>query len=329
MSFRNLRVDVWRLVMAACVVELHADGVAAFGPDALAGFNVSLAHMGVPFFFAVSGLFFAPPQGSAAPWSAARRYLLMYGVWTLLYLPVIVFQARWAPSPAGSVAKDLATGYLHLWYLLHLGPTLLLCGWLEQRWPQRLLPVAVGLYLAGWLLQSAGLMGWLDGSPLRATQATRNFIFYGAPFFLLGRWAAEAPLWSAPRLWALTGLAVLLLGVETFGHLALGTHGPSLNLVLGDMPAVLALLLWARQATQASAARWPSDVATAIYLLHPWALFLLRVLGVKHSLLLWGLGTLLAAAATPLLVRAAGRWPALLGGARRSAAPATGRVVQG
>ena len=291
MTVRNLRIDAWRIVMATLVVELHADGMAILGSATLAGFNISLAHLGVPFFFAVSGMFFVAPTSGSPPWLSVRRYLLMYGLWTLLYLPIIVFQSRWAPSPATSIAKDLASGYLHLWYLLHLGPTLLLCWWLERRWPRQLLPMAMGLYAAGCLLQDAGLMGWLEGTPLRLTQATRNFLFYGAPFFLLGRYAARCAPWSTRQLWALAGLAVLLLIGETLGHLLLGTHGASLNLVLGDMPAVLALLLWARQTGQAGGLRWPSDVATAIYLLHPWALFLLRVLGIKHSLLLWGLGT--------------------------------------
>ena len=187
---RNLAIDALKIAMAMLVVLLHSSGLRSVNATLDQWLNASISHLGVPVFFAISGYYFAgrPVPDWPQIWRQMRRLFGMYLFWTTVFLPMIVATALHEQRPFLRIAQFAVTGYFHLWYLLHM-PLVLVCGWALQRRglsQRNLLTLGGLLYSAGCFIQYAGMYGWPEHSLLNKTSLTRNFIFLGLPFFMLG-----------------------------------------------------------------------------------------------------------------------------------------------
>jgi surface polysaccharide O-acyltransferase-like enzyme len=96
---RNYWIDIARLIMAICVVAIHCTLSANFSSASVQPFsalNASLFRVAVPFFVLVSGYFAGSKylsEGNRGVFlKASLKQLLLYLVWTVIYLPIIIYQ---------------------------------------------------------------------------------------------------------------------------------------------------------------------------------------------------------------------------------------------
>ncbi len=209
MGKRNYNgIDLIKFFMALCVVVIHLTPFSMFGEEIGFLFNIVLTRAAVPFFFCASGFFLrmkldrAQNNKEFTRYAAvfAKRILMLYLVWTVIYLPCIIF---WLRADGETILSFLQKcifdgSYLHLWYL----PSVAFAGVIAAIIVKRLGTIK-GLVVAGILY----IVGLLDTSYFRLSQmfgmekvielyddifiTTRNGLFFGLIFVLLGFLAYE------------------------------------------------------------------------------------------------------------------------------------------
>jgi surface polysaccharide O-acyltransferase-like enzyme len=160
-------VDLFRILGTIAVICIHLPPIGMPSPDYWAWVNQA-ARFGVPFFFIVSGYFFACSwlRGGNAfrlLWKSGRRIGLVFMFWALFYAFVPPFVGN-PPSHLEQVGVHLVNmvrypqhflmtgGVYHLWFLSSLGQALFILA-LFLRW--RLLNLAL---LTGIVLYAIGLL---------------------------------------------------------------------------------------------------------------------------------------------------------------------------
>ena len=283
-------LDWFRPVAALLVVAVHTGPLRSVSAGANYLITDILARLAVPFFFAVSGYFLVPKldaQGTAALLPFLKKTAILYGVSTLLYLPIRFYSGYFQqPGLPGLILRDIFLDgtFYHLWYFpaAMLGACLVCLLLRLCRRPGVALGVCAGLYLLGLLGDSYfGLAALLP--PLGAAYEryfalfglTRNGVFFAPIFLLLGGMLARRPARRTPKQYAaaLCGALALLIAegvaVKQF-NLA---HFDALYL---SLPLCVALLiLWLRGLDldgRPSLRTW----AAAVYVLHPLCIVLVR-----------------------------------------------------
>ena len=193
-------IDIFRIFCAFFVVLIH------FDPGEATPVAEMMVHcfsrQAVPFFFIVSGFFFAwKVQTVDAPKAFVTGYVkktfLFYGLWVLLHLPQTIAMyaalyegASWIYIALVIVRRAVLAGQDQFWYVLALAETALVAGMLLRRNRKKLLYVigcigfvmrfiydmrfsapVFGVYYQLW----DTVFGW-----------NCNFIMTGIPFFALG-----------------------------------------------------------------------------------------------------------------------------------------------
>ena len=153
-------LDWFRFAAALLVVAIHTSPFSSLSPAVDRWFTHVLCRVAVPFFFMVTGYFLLSPPGSPP---AGRRplshfykkNLAIYGLATLLYLPIQWYAGRQLPHSLLAWVRVLFfdSTYYHLWYF----PAVFLGVWIAWQL-QRRLPFSRAL-LAASLLYLAGLLG--------------------------------------------------------------------------------------------------------------------------------------------------------------------------
>ncbi len=167
-------------------------------------FTETLCRVAVPFFFACAGYFLAKKWEDG---EAIKRYvwrlLQLYGIWTLLYLPQILYQYRQNGLGAGKILREflyrfVVTGsYTQFWYfpaLLIAVCVLYLLKGKCQIADRFLIPLICILYVFGVFGNS--YYGFLIGKDSWAAaiyenffavfETTRNGIFFGLFYVYMG-----------------------------------------------------------------------------------------------------------------------------------------------
>ena len=123
---RYPNIDIAKLFMAFCVVAIHVAKLSNYIMPPVLEYTVRLA---VPFFLVVSGFFLYPKLFDHNNKDRGRvllKYLKMYVVWTLVYLPfAVLYYYRASYSVADAVLEYfnnfLFTGETplawHMWYM--------------------------------------------------------------------------------------------------------------------------------------------------------------------------------------------------------------------
>jgi surface polysaccharide O-acyltransferase-like enzyme len=155
-------VDVFRVLAIAAVIALHT--APHTGPDAVGlrgdarTLLDQLERFAVPLFFMLSGYFWAGRcRDRTACWTAgvalARRVLVLFAAWSVIYFVVTVATAGWqaATRPLPGLPTLLLQGTkVHLWFLPALALAALVSGALLARgWERALVVLAVALYAIG------------------------------------------------------------------------------------------------------------------------------------------------------------------------------------
>lgn len=201
-------IDVVKLLMALCVVAIHLTPFAMFGENVSFVFDKILTRAAVPFFFCSSGFFLkmkldrtkSNAEFKLQVIKFAKRILFIYIIWTIIYLPCIIFWFKVDNENVLSfVQKCIFDGsYLHLWYL----PSVMIAGVLAALLVKRLgtvksLVIAIVLYTVGLLdtsyyglIKDFGILNFIREYD-KIFITTRNGVFFGLIFILLGFLAYE------------------------------------------------------------------------------------------------------------------------------------------
>ena len=275
-------LDAFRLIAALLVVAIHTSPLASLSPDADFLLTRVAGRLAVPFFFMVTGCFLLNDGG-------VRRFLgrtaRLYALSIALYLPLNFYAG-------GMSAIEWLRGLLiegtfyHLWYL----PAVLLAVpaafFLRKLRPWLGFALAGALYLIGlggdsWhgvVCRAPAVAAFYDGL-LAALPHTRALM---APLFLLlGAQLPRALDALRARTGHLTALCaacfaalLAIMGAEALWLRALGApRHDSMTLALPLCAAFLFLTLLSLNGARCRAA---SEMSTAVYILHPWCIVLVR-----------------------------------------------------
>ena len=275
-------LDAFRLIAALLVVAIHTSPLASLSPDADFLLTRVAGRLAVPFFFMVTGCFLLNDGG-------VRRFLgrtaRLYALSIALYLPLNFYAG-------GMSAIEWLRGLLiegtfyHLWYL----PAVLLAVpaafFLRKLRPWLGFALAGVLYLIGlggdsWhgvVCRAPAVAAFYDGL-LAALPHTRALM---APLFLLlGAQLPRALDVLRARTSRLTALcaacfaaSLAIMGAEALWLRALGApRHDSMTLALPLCAAFLFLTLLSLNGARCRAA---SEMSTAVYILHPWCIVLVR-----------------------------------------------------
>jgi surface polysaccharide O-acyltransferase-like enzyme len=270
---RNFTLDALRLLAAWEVVILHVPYDAL--PDWLAIGMRLQARWAVPYFFIVSGYFLShrladPARPDARP--AIYRLIWMFGLWSVLYIPVILLQ-----HDAREVFRRLLfqsfiyTGTVtHLWFLSALVLGFLILLFCFHYRLEKFLPLASALIFLHVLM--AGTYDVFGIKFPFEYETARHWT--SVPFMFMGVLLARRgppPLWMAVML-AAGGLA--LQAVEAYSlYTHFGTSPLNHEILLGTIPFAFGMASLAicrvRFLEAPILSEWGRRYALGIYLLHP------------------------------------------------------------
>lgn len=180
-------IDIGRLVFACLIPLLH------IGMKGMVPFVVQqyLARLGVPFFYAVAGMFLIKSIEKRGAFPALKQYVFRVGrmllIWIVIYLPILLLRE------GGLTIRELVFRTpAYLWYLTGLLVATVPFCLLKNR--RTLLSISLALYAIGTIFGEA--YGKLTGGlPLYESIfiTTRNGVFFGLPLMCVGEatWKRE------------------------------------------------------------------------------------------------------------------------------------------
>ena len=168
-----------------------------------------ISPVAVPTFFSISGfLFFRKERNSEDLWRYVWRVAKLYFIWTLIFLPLILFNylKNEMLNVSGLVdftQKLLFDGsYYHLWFLPSLIIAIIVTFYFSKILNNKALIVMAGiLFILGTYVDTysfiSPLLSWEHYKAIFLT--TRNGIFFGFPFVIIGKSIADAH-YNKPRI---------------------------------------------------------------------------------------------------------------------------------
>lgn len=194
---RDASMDSLRIVSFLAVATLH---VVTSPTKDITPFAIidHLTRFAVPVFFMMSGYFFERPGADEISriFPRARRLLVMFGFWEVVYNGINLFVLRTADYPTTSIKLVYDLLYYssgpayHLWFLPHLVVAVVIFTVLRRFGFGVLLTLAAAAYLAGLVLGPWSVLAGPDTAPIGI--GTRNGLFFGFPYFALGAYIRYA-----------------------------------------------------------------------------------------------------------------------------------------
>lgn len=269
---RKLSVDILKIVMAIMVVGIHANPLKPLGHDAIVLSGGGLYRIAVPVFFVINGYFLEQALRGGGIGRYVRRLLVLYALWTALYLPAWYGVLR-GPDLWPQV-RLMLVGWWQLWYLPGLALAAALVA-LVRDWPTaRLMALMGGSFLAGVAIVYGIAFDLIHPNKALIGDATilhRNGLFLGFPFvlagFLIRRHGVEARL-GLPVLIGLAVLGVALVMGESLALSWLAPKGAGHDNLLTLGLASPVLLLLALKFPRQSASRSLGTYSSGIYFIH-------------------------------------------------------------
>jgi len=261
-SKQYARIDVARFFCALLVVAIHVRPLETYTELGNFLLDKGLCRIAVPFFFLVSGFFWArKPMTAKSLGSFLGRIVILYGLWTAIYYPVVLKSQDMTNYWRRCV---LSGSYYHLWYypamivaviltwfgFRLLAPRAALTKPLNNRGGVVVL-IALVFYAIGCMGES--YYGFFADNETVTTLAetyfdlfwsTRSGLFFGFFFFALGAYLQKAR-WTMSRRKAAVALGVSL-GLMAVEILTLRSFevAKDYNLYFALIPATLFLFLW-------------------------------------------------------------------------------------
>jgi len=275
---RNNNLDILKIVLAFLVVALHVFPVSKLeGIAGLISYEIAsgITRIAVPTFFLISGYFLRNKLADKSYlWKYAKRILLLYVIWQLIYLPdlIRVYKLGWF-SQFDLVLK-LIYGYWHLWYLLATVMAVALLYWVQNfsvslKWSLLIILLLIG-YGYQILHQSDALHGSLQGRFIyEIIGTTRNFLFFAFPMMMLGTLYENWKNSISKINKMLIPISILLL-VEVYWYYQLKVKAMDFLVVL----PLLSMLVFYNVKESKSIYQGPisTTFSLGIYLCHPYAI---------------------------------------------------------
>lgn len=275
---RNNNLDILKVIMAFLVVALHIFPVSKLeGLEGLISYEIAsgITRIAVPTFFLISGYFLRNKLNDTAYlWKYAKRILLLYITWQILYLPDLIrfYKLGWF-SQFDMVLK-LIYGYWHLWYLLASVIAVGLLYWVRNssvfsKWVLIISLLTVG-YVFQILIQSDLLHRYLDIQFVYAIiGTTRNFLFFAFPMMLLGtlyeQWKTTISKYK--KIYVLLWIFLL---IEVYCYYQFKVKAMDFLIVL-PLLSMFTLVVANESKSVTSTAVNPT-LSLGIYLVHPYAI---------------------------------------------------------
>lgn len=203
-----------------------------------------ISRLGVPFFFAVSGIMLACSIQKRGRIKAGQRYTkriaMMLLLWLLIYSPILMVSMRDDLNPFQTLLFNTPA---YLWYLTALLFATIPFCLIKKR--IILCYLCIPLYLWGTLI--GGNYAWLTGGCEFYTKTfltTRNGIFFALPMMCIGELAINKPFlkrWCLPGF--LLSLSVLYLEVTLTGNAVTANLDRSMYITLPFAVYFLVLIL--------------------------------------------------------------------------------------
>lgn len=211
-------IDIVKFVMALLVIGIHTEPF---------GFNVWLdrgfgmvTRLCVPFFFVTSAYFVWSNNKNI--WHFIKRILILYIVWSLLYLPFDIKELS-TMSIGLLLNRYLWSGNEHaLWYLCSsIIGSIITYSLLKIFKPKTVLIISLLFLLLGCLKSTySPLLEELFNFRVTDYLGSRNGLFYGFPYISLGMYIAKSPTvrnyYSLKKNIIQLLLSLLALAVESF-----------------------------------------------------------------------------------------------------------------
>lgn len=202
-------IDLIKYLMVFCIMAIHLQPLEMFGKSVNESLNI-IIRLAVPFFFCCSGFFLRTKLDKTkddknykkVTLSYIKRVLWLYLIWTIIYLPCIIF---WyitdKKTPLIQLKEIFFDGsYVHLWYLPSLAVAITIAAFLYKRIKvQYMFIIALILYIVGltdtvWYKWISHNFMWIKRILDNYNEffiTTRNGLFFGFVFVILGFMAVD------------------------------------------------------------------------------------------------------------------------------------------
>lgn len=183
MNYRNISLDLLKIILAIFVVLLHANFFSDYN-ETLSYLSVEgLFRIAVPTFFLINGYFFKHIVDNKKIIKWSKRVIILYSVWTIIYLPFWTFSIK-------SIIINIFIGYFHLWYIQALLLSGIILFYTKKLNSKNMLMLAFFLFSVGVVIQYSGNYHMVKVNILDRIMnfepTYRNFLFLGLPFFIIG-----------------------------------------------------------------------------------------------------------------------------------------------
>lgn len=204
-------IDFFRLICAILVIAIHIPPFLSFNIKFSFGFSQVICRVAVPFFFLTSGYFVQKKIGDSEQiLKYMERLLKMYIIYTVLYLPQIVYryiesETSFSHAVLSFIRNFLLIGsYTHLWYFVGLLIAVFLLEILVCKLrfeDKKLFWVAIIVYMLGVLgnaykniFLNIPILDLVFKVYYKIFVTTRNGVFLGFPFVSLGYLIKKMPI---------------------------------------------------------------------------------------------------------------------------------------
>ena len=253
-------IDIGRFIFACLIPILHIPFSDSVLIDIIRQY---ICRLGVPFFFAVSGMFLSKSIEKYGVNAALKRYLIRVGrvllIWLLIYSPLLI---RGSDSYLGLLQQIMFKTPAFLWYLTSLLVATIPFCLVKKR--KALYGFALVLYIIGTLFGET--YKWLLGGILwyeNIFLTTRNGVFFGLPLLCVGELTWKAKRKSISIMIA-SGLA-LTAEIALVGAHAEKMDDRSMYLLLPLF--IFALVLMLRDWSSKIDGRYLGGISSAIYVM--------------------------------------------------------------
>ncbi len=253
-------IDVVKLVCAFLVIAIHTSPFEQWS-ILDAGIGV-ITRVAVPFYFIAAGFFFFGKENITRRELVKylKRLAILYGVWSIIYLPFyfsrIVGSANLAASVLKLVRLVLLDGtYDHLWYFPALVFAIIITMLLTRKLNYQITTLIALLFLICGIMLSTyrPLLDQIGGPSVKGPLDTitifgiRNGLFYGFFYVAMGAWISRARRIRNIKLYiVMLIISIFALCLEAIVGIFL-VHTRSTILWFSVVPVTYALFMIARE----------------------------------------------------------------------------------
>lgn len=274
-------LDEYRFFLAFLVVAIHISPFLNISPTLDILFTRAFCRIAVPIFLMITGYYVLPKalKDKKELIKYTKKILKIYGICILLYLPINFYAGQWNNLGILSVIKRIVIDgtFYHLWYF----PALILGLWITYgilKLKKGTIGILILLYLIGLLgdsyygiIQNSMVLKSFYDFLFTIFDYTRNGIFYTPVFLYLGYFFKERKI-KCNQIGLVISFLCLLIEAYLVYLFNLPRHDSMYIFLIPTLYFLFPFLL--KNTTPNKKIRF---MATAIYILHPFVLVILRM----------------------------------------------------